>query len=158
MRMNHRMLEYFRNSITAPDANLIPNDSIAELLNSSLVQQGDCIFLSLLLKKSHVRQNDFPDHTGYEAFVNHIHVSDLLESRESSDIPFFLLKQGIMLAHALRKKLICTYPDTAFQIAVSYDEIECTVRFYRMRDNESWLTSDLEQYTEEAIMAIEVQP
>src|SRR5262249_56664019 len=96
--------------------------------------------------------NDFPDRTGYECFVNHIHIDDYV----SEDI----VNQSIGYA----SKVLHKWNDEKFDgelisiISVSKKNEcsrrdEATVRFHYRRRNESWLASDLDG-TEEAILEI----
>jgi len=96
----------------------------------------------------------FPDRTGYEAFVNHIHVADALgEGGERS--PSFALGQAMAFGLAL-EALVAVHG--SFQIVVAADmdsPADCNVRFYKLRSGEVWIEDDLEGYAHEGILVIE---
>ena len=56
------------------------------VLNGGFVEEDQCVFLSSLKKRTPVKRIDFPDCTGYECFVNHIHVEDYLENGRPSAV------------------------------------------------------------------------
>ena len=52
------------------------------ILSQGFTEQEDCVFLTAMLSGCRtVSQNSFPDKTGYECFVNHIHIEDLVDTR-----------------------------------------------------------------------------
>ena len=124
-------------------------------LNGGFVEEDQCVFLSLLKKKAPVRRPDFPDCTGYECFVNHIHVEDYLENGNLS--PLELLGRGLALAYELKARLAKLHGTRHFRIIVAFDGSTCTVRFHTVRLDEEWTDKNLNAYAEEAIAVLETQ-
>jgi hypothetical protein len=100
---------------------------------------------SVLLKQEfqgtqHVKPSDFQDRTGYESFINHVHLR-FEQSRES-------LVSCLRYTIALQTGLARLQPRRHFQIIVAVDEGDCTVRFHEVRIGESWVAENLEGYSE----------
>lgn len=68
----------------------------------------------------HVKASDFPDRTGYECFINHVHLP-FAQTRES-------LVSCLRYAIAVRSGLARLQPRRNFQIIVSVGEVDCTVQ------------------------------
>ena len=86
------------------------------------------------------------DMTGYECAVNAIHLEDYLEkgmARETPALAVTATKCVEWLAERLRR-----FSAEPFRIIVSVEGRNCTTRFHKMRDGESWLADDLEGYDE----------
>jgi hypothetical protein len=80
------------------------------------------------------------DETGYECYINHVHVESLGEALE--------------FARRLNKALAATFVG-GFVVVVSFDGREATVRFYQLRAGQAWLNENLEEYREEGIAIID---
>jgi len=105
---------------------------------------------SVLLKHEyersrHIKVTDFPDRTGFECFVNHIHFP-FTGTRESL---ISCLNYAFALRHSLANK-----EGRSFQEIISIAEAECTVRFHQLRPGENWIAEDLERYGSEAILLL----
>jgi hypothetical protein len=92
------------------------------------------------------RLSDFPDRTGYESFINHIH---LPYSGSSSS-----LKQCLTYTRALKQALQKLRPRRKFEIIVSLSDDGCVVRFHQIRPGEHWVSPNLETYADEAILVL----
>ena len=84
------------------------------------------------------------------------HVDDLVEPQElaRTGLPPLTarLGYGLRFAEAIRERLVSRFPEQSFRIIVSIDEPgDVTVRFHRVRPNQSWLADDLESYGSEAV-------
>jgi hypothetical protein len=85
------------------------------------------------------------DRTGYESSVNAIHLTDYFEkgmSRESPALAATALACTELLANQLRKHRA----GEPFRIIATVDNRHCTMRFHKLREDESWLSDDLESY------------
>ncbi len=95
-----------------------------------------------MLLASEVRDSEFNrdtyDETGYECFINHIHIKSLPEALEFAE----------RLNKALLERL-----RGDFVVIVSFDGREAAVRFHRRRIGQTWLSENLEEYREEGITA-----
>ncbi len=122
-----------------------------------LLQPGFTIVNGAVLLKSQkklvkgIELGNFSDLTGYECFVNHVHIEDYLGDVVDSDE---LLKQGLAFAHKTVEGLRSSFPGKRFKVIVAVNESGCNVRFHQIRDGENWLSDDLEKY-QEAILVVE---
>lgn len=89
------------------------------------------------------------DLTGYEAFVNHLHLDSLI--LDEADTPHLQLKLALMLGQQLATRLGDDNPVT---VIVSVNGANATVRMHKTRPDERWVADDLEGY-EEGILTIE---
>ena len=131
------------------------NRKLAELLDSGFTRADGCVLHAAQEKlRGNATLEDFPDRTGYECFVNHIHVEDYLDG---SDIfgQVARLGQGIAFGYNLKEKLSSFSANESFRVIVSSDESSCSVRFHVIRNGEEWLSSDLDSYENEAILVID---
>lgn len=91
-----------------------------------------------------VKETTYPDRTGLEASINHLHVSDLAT--------------GMQIIDQWTGKMQEYYSDRQFIIVLScqLDGKDVVIRFYQYRkDDPEWVALDnLEGYKEEAILVI----
>jgi len=122
---------------------------LSDLLSGGFVDQDGCIFFAEFAKRtSGASRSDFPDLTGYECFVNHVHIDDYVEDADAAT----LAAAGVTFAQRLCKLLSARSDE--FNIIVGSDELSCSVRFHRQRPGEAWLSEDLESYRDEAIAVV----
>ena len=89
------------------------------------------------------------DMTGYECAVNAIHLEDYLEKGMAREAPALAVtadRCADWLIEQLRR-----YSSEPFRVIASVQGRNCTMRFHKIRDGESWLADDLDKY-EEAIV------
>jgi hypothetical protein len=146
MKMNAKMsalLAQFDSSIPSSIANW---DQLGE---PQLTEVGDSVLLKDQLKSTaHVTLADFQDRTGYECFINHVHVP-FDTTRES-------LQASVEFASRLRSELALIAKGRPFLVILAISGKHCPVRFHQRRPNEVWLDDDLEEYVEEAILVLPV--
>ena len=99
------------------------------------------------------KRRNFPDLTGFECFVNHIHIEDQLDRPISNEVA--LLRQGIAFALETKSQLFSTFPRKHFKVIVASTTDRCDVRVHLNRPGEEWLASDLDGYGKEAILVLE---
>ena len=111
---------------------------------------------SVLLKdqwaanSQHVKITDLPDRTGFECFINHVHLP--FEGTNETLVPC------LEYAATLQEALIPLTQDRQFRVIVSLSEGDafpksaCTVRFHQIRPGENCVSEDLEGYKSEAIL------
>ena len=152
-RMEALLAEIHDDNLDDPKA--LPQKLVA-LLSEGFVEEDECVFLAKLKKKSEVQRLDFPDRTGYECFVNHVHVEDYLENGGLP--PLELLGRGMAFAHELADRLRALHGMKLFRIIVASDGgATCTVRFHTVRHEEEWVGKNLNGFREEAIAIMETQ-
>jgi hypothetical protein len=130
----------------------------SKLLLYDIVEYENSILLdNCICTKTKKQMMDFSDITSFEAFFNHIHVSDFIEGESCSHN---YLNIGLAIAYVIKLKLKVAFPRKKFKIIVSYDittNDDCTIRFHSIHKNEAdWLSENLEDYKEEAIGVIEI--
>jgi len=137
----------------SPISHLDPG--LQAIVSRGLSEHDGCWLLTELFHpESSTPRSAFPDDTGYEAFINHVHLDDVIDVA-SGELSKHLLKQGIAYAHALRE---LATPAGAFRIVLSVEATEplnLGVRILRRRPGEGWLSNDLEQYREHAVLVID---
>ena len=113
---------------------------LSSILNAGFVEEKGCVLLASEKRDCGSDRTATHDETGYECFVNHVHVESLGEALE--------------FAGRLKKTLTSLFPGD-FVVIVSFDGREATVRFHRLRAGQTWLNENLEEYREEGIAVID---
>ncbi len=113
-----------------------------------LVLANQFILLEAEFRRAKVAPEDFPDRTGYESFINHMHLP-YDGTREC-------FKSCLSYVNALRNSLTEFGKGREFLMILSVSDDDCVVRFHERRANERWVSSDLEEYREEAVLVIPV--
>jgi hypothetical protein len=104
------------------------------VLARGFVEEQGCVLLASQAHNSAwTRVDDTHDETGYECFINHLHIKSLQEALE--------------LARRLIEALAERFTGR-FAVIVSFDGREATVRFHRLRAGQAWLSDNLEEYEE----------
>jgi hypothetical protein len=121
------------------------------IVNDGIVVVNGCYLLAKEANaESNAKREDFPDKTGYECFINHIHIDDYV-----CDIT----NQSISYASKMLWKWREQQHDGELISIIAVTRNECTdngeahVRFHYSRKGESWLPDDLDG-VEEAILEI----
>jgi hypothetical protein len=96
----------------------------------------------------HVKLAEFPDKTGLECFINHVHFR-FTGTNES-------LTSCLEYAAALQAVLASAAQDRRFRVIVGINDNDCVVRFHQIRPGESWISEDLEGYKSEAVLVYDV--
>lgn len=94
--------------------------------------------------------------TGYESAVNAIHLEDYLEkgmAREAPALAATASKCADWLIERLHR-----FSAESFRVIVSVQGRNCTMRFHKIRDDESWLADNLEGYKEAIAVYDAVRP
>jgi hypothetical protein len=155
MRLNRAMKELLGHFRIDPERPPPLAAKLRRLLEPGILSLDGCWLLASQLPAGTSGTRDqFPDRTGYEAFVNHIHITDALgEAGECS--PWLALGQAMALGLEL-EALVAAHG--SFQIVVAADmdlPADCNVRFYKLRSGEIWIEDDLEGYAHEGILVIQ---
>jgi len=109
------------------------NRRLAGLLRKGIVEKSGCVLLRACIGTSTTFLQSGMDRTGYESFINHVHISSLPQAWE------FARK----IASRLKRR------SGKFSVIVSFDGKEATVRFHKNRSKEpEVLNPDLESYKE----------
>ena len=136
------------------DPRALPQKLLA-LLAGGFVEEEQCVFLSVLKRETAVKRLDFADRTGYECFVNRIHIEDYLENGGLP--PLEMLGRGIALARELKAQLSRLHGAKHFRIIVAFHRPSCTVRFHTVRPDEEWVDKDANGHRAEAIAVFDTR-
>ena len=111
----------------------------------------DCILLKDQWEpnRQHVKITDHFDKTGFECFINHVH------------LPYAGTREGLVscleYAATLQEALMPLARGREFRVIVSAaEDDDCTVRFHQIRVGENWIAQDIEGYKSEAILVFDV--
>jgi hypothetical protein len=97
---------------------------VSEILGAGFVEENGCVLLASRAHHAASTRAATEDETGYECFVNHIHLRSLQEALE--------------VTRQLTKGLAEHFTG-GFVVIVSFDGREATVRFHRFRVGQTWL-------------------
>jgi len=126
--------------------------ALRDILNQGFFSFDGCVFLERFRQiAERYSVQDFPDRTGFECFVNHIHVEDFLP--KISDIRD-QLTQALSLAHDLSAALCKGSPAQSFSIIMNSGDDGAIVRFHVKREGERYVAASLEKY-DEPVLVIE---
>jgi hypothetical protein len=145
MKMNQRMSVLLRQAdIGVP---FVDDPALGTPSIPALLEVGEFVLLKNQYElNKHVSPADLPDKTGFECFINHVHFP--FDGTSAS------LKSSLSYAIALQKALARIAKNRSFQVIISVDDHECTVRFHQLRQGEAWIAEDLEGYAEEAVLLL----
>jgi len=154
MRMNQRMKASLGQAKPADFARHEKlNEELSQLLAQGFTDLGGAVvFTAMHHIAENVKPENFPDLTGFECFVNHVHVEDQLDGSVSNQTA--LMRQGIAFALATESQLRSTFPGKPFKVIVAATAHGCGVRFHLVRAGEEWLASNLDGYQGEAILVL----
>jgi len=132
-------------SLLADLPHVVMEGELERIARSDFVERDGCIFIAALNPQSHMSLDSFPDRTGYECFVNSVHIDDYV----SDD----LLATAISWLSLVLDQWNKFGLPGVLQGSVSTDEFGATVKVYVLRPNEPWLGDDLEGY-EQAVLTV----
>lgn len=127
------------------------------LVEAPLVRNAGALVLEPLVAKS-AGPEAFPDRTGYEAFINKIHVDDFLDDSggEEPERVGELIRQGSKAAVDLAARLA---KEGRYRVLLSLDAAlpTMTLRFFERRDGEPWGAEDPDAYQLEEVLMIDTE-
>jgi len=154
MKLNSKMKEFVDSNGLNLDVPPQLPEALAAILKPGFVRVNGAIVLKALTQGAKaISLADFPDETGYESFVNHIHIEDYVPHEHRSAL--VLMANGISLASRVLGLLRQSYPTEEFDVIVSFQENHCTVRFHKKRTGQQLLRDNLDDYKEEALMVLQ---
>ena len=131
-----------------PPSDLQP--ALQVLLDPRFTRLEKCILLrSQTGANAEASRLSFPDDTGFEAYVNHIHLENYVDASSGVCV---LLEQAQAFGNELariRSREGITEP---FLFVIGAEGADVSVRFHVIRDGEDWLSKDLDSY-EDAVAA-----
>ncbi|MBT6435115.1 MAG: hypothetical protein HOK28_18605 [Deltaproteobacteria bacterium] len=122
-------------------------ESLKKLASEGFTQVDDFVFLKHCYKtNTNVSAESFPDATGYECFINSIHIDDYV----SCDY----LAQAVLFTRSLFESFNDLGLQSSLVCVMSMDELGLNIKFYLARINELYLNEDLDGY-DEAVLIID---
>ena len=152
MRFNRQMQRHLR-ELQSKELELALDPGFAGRAPLALEEVEELVLLSRPARAWRSRLAAFSDRTNLECTANKLSVGELLDPRLSRAAPLLLLTAGLVLAERLPREL-ARFPGR-FNIILCYDGESCALRFHRIREGESWLHEDLEEYDEEGVLVCE---
>jgi hypothetical protein len=151
-----KILDRYKNDVQRIDDNFSPD--LLQVLNSGFVVWEGCIFLKKQFELSKgIKSIKFIDKTDIECYVNHMHIEDYIEGQiELSRVA--LLKEALSFVSRLKSELSKRYPNFSFKVIVACRDESSSVRFHKLRKNESWLADNLDLYSSEAVLEYQLEP
>lgn len=122
------------------------NSELFKIIKNGFIEKKDCVLIKYFLEiNDHVSLKDFFDKTDYECFINSINIDDHFEQN--------YLEQGVLCIRIAFEEFNKSNIDGILNCSMSIDEFGSKLKFHILRDNESWLSEDLEGF-EEAILLV----
>jgi hypothetical protein len=121
------------------------------IVNDGIVAVDGCYLLRTEAEQNtHANMSGFSDRTGYECFINHIHIDDYV----SDDLVNQSIRYASKVLHKWNEQKFEGDLVSVVVLNKNLDSDGATVRFYHKRENEpSWLSDDLDG-TDDAILEI----
>jgi hypothetical protein len=144
--MSERYRELRRDDLPKRD------EGLSRIAKSGFVFKDGCYLLrGLIPTHTNVGRWDFPDRTGYECTMNHIHIDDHVDSD--------FLAFGISFVEEVFEtwRTQGYEPELMAIFAVDESGLESglMIAFHAKRPNEQWLDENLENYREEAVLMVD---
>jgi hypothetical protein len=150
MRANRAMRQLLPDgSSPLPSADEVP-DELAQILGDGMRVVDDC----LVVGKSYAGPRldsvraAVMDKTGYECFVNHIH---LKEHGNAAAV----LGHAVAFCKRVSAEAVCIAPNRSVRFIITKNGKDWTVHFHTLRPDESYVSADLEGYAEEAVLVLD---
>lgn len=148
MTINASMRSYLGSGPFGPSS--IPAGDREPLQRSRFVVREGCYFLDVMYEhRGNAVASMFPDATGYECLVNHIHLDGPnVDAAMSAAVAAMCLvdakwRESEFAAMQLRH---IVHSDTG--------DDSCVYRCHLVRDGESWLTDDIDRYADFTLTAV----
>lgn len=134
---------------------IILNDELGRIANSGFLENRSCFLISEMYGSeydSYDIKKDFTDETGFEAFVNHLHIEDYCSSK--------LVSNAICYMSQVFDNWNLVYGDKKLRFIYSISpgldnsEKSHTVRNYVHRSGQDYLVDDLQGYEMESVLLI----
>lgn len=137
--MNETLLPMLLGALL-PEKKLLPK--LMAIVDDGFVEhKSSSIFLKACLPHSEsVDSEQFQDLTGFECFVNSVHIDELT----SED----LVVQGVLFARALRNRWKFQIKDRKCVAILSASSDSTVVKLHTWRAGERWLDPDVDSYSD----------
>lgn len=131
--------------------------SLIVVRNAGFIEIADCVRVQMDGVSLPTFDAAQKDKTDFEAFHNHIHLTDYAAPQGDMK-PLELLRFGLDIVDTWVKNLEESYPNDHFHIVLSFDEEDCVIRLYKLRNEEMpWIDAEnVEDFTLEGVMVYQV--
>lgn len=120
--------------------------SLREVARDGFEARDGCYVLRALSKHANAPRARFTDCTGYECFVNSLHVEDY-----SAEMPF---EQALLFGREVLQKWRLEQPSSCLVAILMADDLSVVAKFHVKRQGEQWLSDDIERY-EDPVMSLD---
>lgn len=142
--LNFKMLNLFIKKVAVNSKLCTP---LQKLISGGFIFHNGCYFLrSLYGIQSHISESDFIDATGYECFINSIHIDDYVE--------IDLFEQAMLFADKLIELWKIQNNGLILTVILSETEFGFNIKFHTCRKNEQWINEDEMDKFEEAMILL----
>jgi hypothetical protein len=122
------------------------SDDLASIAEEGFFQRHGCEFLNFFKSSSIAVGLDYlQDRTGYECYVNSIHIDDYVDLN--------WLGEALLFANRLIEHWLARSSPEVLQVIVSCDEFGAVVKAHVIRAGESWLRENLDEYDDPVLLA-----
>jgi hypothetical protein len=130
-------------------ADVLP-DELARILGDGMRVVNDCLVVgkSDVVPRLDSVRAAVMDKTGYECFVNHVH----LKEREDSAA---VLGHAVAFCKRVSVEAVSVAPGRSVRFIISKNGNDWTVHFHILRPDESYISDDLEGYAEDAVLVLD---
>jgi hypothetical protein len=150
MRANRAMSQLLTEGTPLQSADVLSDELVQKLRDGMCFVDG-----CLVLGKSDAapRLNSIRaavmDKTGYECFVNHVHLKERGDSAA-------VLRQAVAFCRRVSVEALRLAPNQSLRFIISKNGEDWTAHFHILRTDEpSWVSDDLEGYKEEAVLVLD---
>ena len=149
MRANRAMRQLLSDGALLRSAEVLPHE-LAQVLGDGMRVVDDCLVVG---KPDAVPRLDsvraaVRDKTGYECFVNHIHLKERGDSVAA-------LEDTVAFCKRVSAEVVSVAPSRSVRFIISKNGKDWTVHFHTLRPDESYVSDDLEGYGEEAVLVLD---
>ena len=149
MQANRAMQQLLADGKPPKSVDVLP-DELNQVLCGGVSIVDDCLVVGksgVLPRLDSVREAVM-DKSGYECFVNHVH---LKEHGDSAAV----LRQAVTFCRRVSVDALRVAPNRSVRFIISKNDEDWTVHFHTLRRDESWVSDDLEGYAEEAVLVLD---
>jgi hypothetical protein len=129
----------------------IPKNVFRWLEKAGFVAREGCVFLDILYEgRGNATASHFPDETGYECYINHIH----LDAHTTNCGLLAAIALMYAIDHKWRES---DFGGNALQHIISADQEapdECVYRCHVIRPNQTWLATNLDTYSQLLLLGV----
>jgi hypothetical protein len=146
IRMNSRFVDRI-SSLRAGITEISLEARLATIVDAGIISVNDVFLLRELANaKTNVTTASFQDKTGYECFMNHLHIEEYAGEQP--------MTQAVLFAAGVLTRWVSQKFHGQLVAIVGSDEESVVVRFHYKRPNEFWLAEDLDGYELESVLEI----